>query len=237
VLGEGSYEQFKAQFGQYVQMGFKDFKVKVSGVLEINKQKIDLFRALDNKDVRVRLDANNLWETPNEAITFIKALDYPFFAIEEPLSANRYNDLRVISKVLKTQIILDESFLREEQFEHIDITTGSWIINIRVSKMGGILRSLDIAKNAKKRNIKVIIGSQVGETSILTRSAITVANEFRDILLAQEGAFGTYLLKEDICNPSIIFGKAGVLSAKQISNLNIHGLGLQIDLESTSFSY
>ena len=63
--------------------------------------------------------------------------------------------------------------------------------------MGGILCSLGIAKEASKLNVPIIIGAQVGETSILTRAALTVAITYRDILLAQEGAFGTYLLKRD----------------------------------------
>jgi len=230
VLGEGSYEQLNAQFEQYVRMRFKDFKIKLSGDLGIDKQKIELFRALDYKDVRVRVDANNLWKTPNEAITFIKALDYPFFAIEEPIKVDQYNDLRVISNELNTKIILDESFLRKEQFQHIESTPNSWIINIRVSKMGGILRSLDVAKIAQKKNIKIIIGAQVGETSILTRAAITVANTYRDILLAQEGAFGTYLLKDDICKPPLMFGRKGILNVKNIIDPCIRGFGLNVNL-------
>jgi L-Ala-D/L-Glu epimerase len=229
VLGEGSHEMFKAQFEQYVQMGFKDFKVKICGDLRIDKQKIDLLRTLDQRDVSVRLDANNLWKSSDEAIAFIKALDYPFFAIEEPVKTNLYNDLQNISTELNTPIVLDESFLRKEQFQHIERTPDSWIINIRVSKMGGILRSLDIARNAEKRNIKMIIGAQVGETSILTRAAITVANSFRNLLIAQEGAFGTYLLRQDICRPPLMFGKSGILSVRNCIDPSIKGFGLNVN--------
>jgi len=41
--------------------------------------------------------------------------------------------------------------------------------------MGGILRSLAIAEQAKQIGIPIIIGAQVGETSILTRAALTLA--------------------------------------------------------------
>jgi hypothetical protein len=56
----------------------------------------------------------------------------------------------------------------------------------------------------------------VGETSILTRVALTVANRYRDILIAQEGAFGILLLKRDICDPVLMFGAKGQLDASAV---------------------
>ena len=90
--------------------------------------------------------------------------------------------------------------------------------------MGGILRSLAMAEEAKARGIPIIIGAQVGETSILTRTALTVANQYRDILLAQEGAFGTYLLEHDITDTPLMFGKGGMLDPRTLSGQP--GLGL-----------
>lgn len=82
--------------------------------------------------------------------------------------------------------------------------------------MGGILRSLALANKARLNGIPIIIGAQVGETSVLTRAALTVANANRDILLSQEGAFGTNLLERDIVDPSIKFGLNGIVDANQL---------------------
>ena len=38
-----------------------------------------------------------------------------------------------------------------------------------------------------------------------------MAHASRDILLAQEGAFGTLLLERDVCDPPLMFGAGGVL--------------------------
>jgi L-alanine-DL-glutamate epimerase-like enolase superfamily enzyme len=223
VLGFTELESYKKQLQQYAHTGFTDYKIKVSGELDKDKQKIDALRELE-AETRVRLDANNLWEVAEQAIDYIKALDYPFFAIEEPLKANDYSGCRSICDALSMPVILDESFLRMEQFEHIVDIPENWIINLRISKMGGILRSLAIAEEANRLGIPIIIGAQVGETSILTRAALTVANAYRDILLAQEGAFGTHLLENDIVEQPIMFGKAGELKSNFLGN----GLGLSI---------
>ena len=90
--------------------------------------------------------------------------------------------------------------------------------------MGGILLSLDIAEEANRLNVPIIVGAQVGETSILTRSAITVANTYGNILLAQEGAFGIHLLQKDIVRTPLMFGKGGMLSTSSL--IGKQGLGL-----------
>jgi hypothetical protein len=57
----------------------------------------------------------------------------------------------------------------------------------------------------------LIVGAQVGETSLLTRVALSVAQASGDSLIAQEGAFGTHLLQHDVCTPPLMFGAGGTL--------------------------
>ena len=193
VLGTETVATFEKQAQQFAALGFCDFKVKVTGNFENDRQKIEFLKHLPIKKPRIRLDANNLWKSAAEAVAYLNSLQYPFMAIEEPVQVGDYDGCRQISQQLGLPIILDESFLRPDQFGCLQADPQSWIINVRISKMGGILRSLAIAEEAKVKGIPIIIGAQVGETSILTRAALTVANQYRDILLAQEGAFGTYL--------------------------------------------
>ena len=181
------------------------------GKKEIDSKNINTLKNNPPHNIRVRFDANNLWSKADDAIEYIQHLDYPLFALEEPLKSGQYQDSIAVSNALNSKIILDESFTCEANFNEIRNTPASWIINIRVSKMGGILRSLSIANLALELNIPIIIGAQVGETSILTRAALTVANNYRNILIAQEGAFGTHLLKNNIIEPPIMFGKNGWL--------------------------
>jgi L-alanine-DL-glutamate epimerase-like enolase superfamily enzyme len=209
VLGTENVLTFEKQAQQFAALNFRDFKVKVTGNLENDRQKIEFLKHLPIKNLRIRLDANNLWYSVAEAVTYLKSLQYPFMAIEEPLQVADYEGCRQISEQLEIPIILDESFLRIEQFDHLQPDPKTWIINIRISKMGGILRSLGVAEKAKTIGIPIIIGAQVGETSILTRAALTLANQYRDILLAQEGAFGTYLLEHDLTETPLMFGKQG----------------------------
>lgn len=58
--------------------------------------------------------------------------------------------------------------------------------------------------------------SQASGWATLTRAALTIANAARDILVAQEGAFGTHLLEHDVIDAPIMFGAGGILDASQL---------------------
>ncbi|MGB4068083.1 MAG: enolase C-terminal domain-like protein [Nitrospira sp.] len=232
VLGTDSHQSFAKQFQRYLSVGFTDFKVKVTGRLQDDIDKLTQLASTEDSTIRVRLDANNLWRDTESALSYLKRLPGRLTAIEEPLQVGDYDGCRLLARELKVPIILDESFLRLDQFASIqNDPLSTWVINIRVSKMGGILRSLAVAKRAKEVGIPIIIGAQVGETSVLTRAALTVANSYRDILLAQEGAFGTHLLEQDICKPPLMFGQSGLLDPTVVSERA--GLGL-VNSKATS---
>ncbi len=226
VLGTDSLQSFAKQFQRYRSAGFTDFKVKVTGRLQDDIDKLTQFASTEDSTMRVRLDANNLWSDVESALSYLRQLPGWIIAIEEPLKVSDYDGCRLLAREMSIPIILDESFLRLDQFAPIQNDPPlTWIINIRVSKMGGVLRSLAVAKRAKEVGLPIIIGAQVGETSVLTRVALTVANSYREIVVAQEGAFGTLLLERDICDPPLMFGAGGQLDTRAVSGPGL-GLGL-----------
>ena len=96
--------------------------------------------------------------------------------------------------------------------------------------MGGLLRAIDLANMAKQSGIGCIVGAQVGETSLLTRAGMVAALACHENLLAQEGAFGLYLLEHDVCAKSLMFGKQGKIITSEHDCFNKPGFGLDIDI-------
>ncbi len=231
VAGDADADVFRATAERYRQYGFTDFKLKLSGNLERDREHIEVFRGWNTQGLRIRVDANNLWNSAGEAAGFLRALDYPFFAIEEPLRPNQYDELARIGEMLDCQIVLDESLLRAAQIVQIALLRdrpARWLINLRVSKMGGLLRSLAVVRASRAAGIGLIVGAQVGETSLLTRAGLTVAVAAGDRLIAQEGAFGTWLLARDVCDPPLMFQAGGVLDVSNYPSLEAPGFGLAV---------
>ncbi len=226
VLGILNQEQFSSQVQRYSKIGFTDFKIKLSGEFQLDKDNISQLNTTITKS-RIRLDANNLWVNWRTAADYIKRLGFDFLGVEEPLAHGDFEGMKKFYNSTNTPIILDESFLRYEHFSQIESSPKNWLINLRISKMGGILRSIEIANQAENLGLPLIVGAQVGETSILSRAALSIANHYRDLVAGQEGAFGTYLLEKDITEDPIMFGKGGVLESSSITT-NSYGWGMDV---------
>ena len=226
VVGDSDANTFRKIIKNYRDKGFSDFKLKLSGNFDLDRDKIRSLHALNINGLRIRVDANNLWTNVDIAAKHLENLSVPFLGVEEPLGVNNIADLRKLSVITNTPIILDESLLRADQISSLARDPEHWVVNIRVSKMGGLLRSLETAKRACEAGIPIIVGAQVGETSLLTRAALVVARAAGKNLLAQEGAFGTLLLETDVTNPPLMFGQDGVLDLAAYNIADAPGWGI-----------
>ena len=228
VIGDGPPQQFSAQLQQFLKAGFKSFKIKLAADAQANLSKVRALAEAGIAGAAVRADANNLWHDAKTCVTDLASLRFPFMAIEEPLQPGDFEGLTAVASALNTRIILDESVTRSSHLDLIPRAAERWIINCRVSKMGGLLRSLELLKIARSRGIAIIMGAHVGETSVLTRTALTVARAAGNTLIAQEGAFGTHLLTRDVAEPPLMFGAGGVIDIAQTYLAGRPGLGLNI---------
>jgi len=105
--------------------------------------------------------------------------------------------------------------------------TGEFIANIKVSKVGGLIRALKIIEELRKMGWPIIIGCHVGETSLLTRAALVVSGAAENSLLAHEGAFGDYLVEREPVSPMLKFGHHGLLDLNSPYSLETDQ-GLQV---------
>lgn len=226
VLGDASAAHFSQALARYRQVGFEQFKIKLSGDLERDRAKVAALRSVGVKPGAVRADANNLWGDAHAATAFLSALDYPFMALEEPLRAGDIAGMSHLAATRGAAIILDESLLRADQLTALPGGPTRWIANLRVSKMGGLLRSLDMVERLRSAGMPVIVGAHVGETSLLTRVGLSVAHAAADLLVGQEGAFGTHLLERDVVDPPLMFGAGGMLEVGTLGTAPGWGLKL-----------
>ena len=227
VLGDNSPSAFGQLVAQYAGLGFGDFKIKITGEVQNDNEKLSL--VLDAvPDARIRLDANNIWGTVEEVSAYLHSLSVAPFALEEPLQPRAFDELNRLLRTTSVPIILDESFLNIGHFDLIDTSQNNVIINIRISKMGGLMRARSIARLLSDVGVPLIIGAQVGETSLLTRAGLCLANEFKGSVIAQEGAFGTLLLETDVTNESLMFGSKGRLACPGLGqDVTAHGFEIR----------
>ena len=214
VYGVSGAATFLTRAVRYHLFGMRDAKLKLSCNNRADVRRARLLACFG----RVRVDANNLWRTPTEARPALEDLAQHVWAVEEPLAARDYEGLAELGLATRLAVILDESATRIADLE--ELRPGpEYIVNVRVSKHGGLLRTVSLLRAAEKRGLRIIVGAQVGETSILARAGIVAARAAGSALLGFEGAFGTRLLARDATTVSVGFGYGGRLRLEGVGPL------------------
>jgi L-alanine-DL-glutamate epimerase-like enolase superfamily enzyme/pimeloyl-ACP methyl ester carboxylesterase len=218
----GNDESWKTRFliDQYLILGLTDFKVKLEGNLETDRAKFASVKELaawhNVPHTRLRADANNLWgDAPDQALDYLRALGFELFGIEEPVRPRDVDHHSRISVGLGCPVILDESLCTMADLERYNDAAGRYMANLKVSRVGGVLRGLQLVAALRQRQWPIIIGAHVGETSVLTRAAMLIAAAAGDLLVAQEGGFGSRLVEREPAAPSLRWGRGGAIDLRR----------------------
>lgn len=220
VLGDEKEWKFIHLVDHYLVRGFTDFKVKLKGNLKKDQDKLAILKARCEQqgvsDVRIRLDANNLWHGRcGDAVAHLKAFDGSIFAVEEPMGPRDVEGISEVNAATGLPVILDESLCTLADLSLYKNLEGRLIANVKVSKTGGLIRALKLIEELKRLAWPIIIGCHVGETSLLTRAALLAAGAAGENLIAQEGAFGDYLVEREPAEPVLKFGRHGILDLQR----------------------
>lgn len=225
VYGAGKAAAFHLQATLFGLNDMRDAKLKIGGHFAR-----DLYRAkmLAHRGP-LRLDANNFWLDAQSAMPTLARLAPHAWAVEEPITPRDWAGLAEIARTTGLAIILDESLLTLADLEAAPKEI-SIVPNLRVSKHGGLLRSLDILSQVSG---PVIVGAQVGETSILARAGLVLANAAGARLRGLECAYAPLLLSRDVATPSIGFGRSGRIRAGKVIGRPGSGLALTPSFNNT----
>lgn len=206
IYGASAFLKFEAQALLFQANGIHDAKLKLTGKVGRDRRRVR--RLAGHGDVR--LDANNLWPDATEANPALRVIGDDAWAIEEPIRPRDWRGMDEIWRATGLAIIADESLITRADLDAMP-EGDEFVPNLRVSKLGGLLRSLDVLAHTVERGQRAIVGAQVGETSILARAGAALAAAASDVLIGYEGAYGPRLLSEDAVAPPLGFGAGGVV--------------------------
>ena len=224
VLGVDSPNTFAQKLQAHVALEVPDYKLKWSEDASANCDRLAHIQS-SVPGALIRIDANNLWGSVDDSIRALLPIANAIWAVEEPLAQPAMTDALKIANETGLRVILDEAVLNENDLiPYLDFPE-AFIFNLRVSKCGGVLSGLEMARSCRKSGLPVVVGAQVGETSILTRAALPIAQFLGAACRAQEGAYGLHLLQRDVVSHSMQFGRGGRLLPPPI----FHGFGWGLD--------
>jgi len=203
----------------------KYVKVLVGEVENENMERVGLVRSLFGDDVDIRVENNGKW-TFRQAIGNLDRLKkFNITAVEQPLAKDDIEGLKKLKEATGIPIIVDESICSLSDAIKLIEREACDILNIKISKCGGLLRSRRIAQFAKSQNILCQLGAHVGETEILREAgksfALTTPNlvyfeGYSFLLFEDKWRSEQFEIKSDSETGLPNFGLVSAATAKQL---------------------
>jgi len=182
-------QKIKELFFQLPKLNVKCVKVLVGETESENIKRVELIRSLFGNNVDIRVEANGKW-TFQQAVSNLEKFDkFNITAVEQPVAKDDIVGLQRLKKTIKIPIIVDESMCSLSDARNLIEKDACDILNIKISKCGGLLRSRDIAHFAKSQNISCQIGAHVGETEILSAAGKSFAFTIPNLIYFEGASF------------------------------------------------
>jgi L-alanine-DL-glutamate epimerase-like enolase superfamily enzyme len=145
---------------EVIQRGFKGVKIKV-GI--DGKHDIDASKAIRDAlgpEATIRVDANMGWRSRREALSIIEALEpLRIHSVEQPLPADRIEDLAWLRDASPIPIMVDESVWGPDDAQRVIDARAADILNVYVAEAGGLRNAARIFAMAEAAGIICTIGS------------------------------------------------------------------------------
>ncbi len=158
-----------------VAEGFRHLKVKV-GIHANDLDRVKRIYEEADAPIRIRIDANQSWniDTAISAITaWLKAgVDIEF--LEQPLPRWDLRGHATLRQAIPVPVMLDESVFSKHDLHRALEAGGADLINIKLAKSGGLHAGLELARDAQRAGLSVMIGSML-ESNLGVSSAAVLA--------------------------------------------------------------
>jgi L-alanine-DL-glutamate epimerase-like enolase superfamily enzyme len=210
------------QARDYVARGFRGVKVKVGLDPDHDVAAVQAIRAAVGPRVTVRVDANMGWSSARQALDVIRALESSrVHSVEQPLPADRLEDLAWLRDRSPVPIMLDESVWGPDDALRVIRAGAADILNVYVSEAGGLRNAMRIFELAQSAGLQCTIGS-MPELGIGTAAATHLA-----------AAAPMLLDPSDVCgvlyNAESLVREAFDVAAGCIRPPRVAGLGVTLD--------
>jgi len=228
VIGAGKRRKVGRKIRLMRWLGLEHFKLKLTGddrrdARAVQKAHRLLHRAIRKGHTTLRVDVNGAWDadTAPQHVAALKPWD--ICAVEQPVYCSA-RELVELARKCPLPLIADESLLTAADARTLLAEPERIWWNIRMSKNGGLMGAMQLARLAAANGVTFVLGCMVGESGILSaaqRRLLQLGPGPRFV----EGNYGKWLLRDDLTRPSLRFGYGG-----RLRSLGGAGLGVEIDM-------
>ncbi|MCF7833498.1 MAG: dipeptide epimerase, partial [Candidatus Marinimicrobia bacterium] len=158
TMGIGKLEEAGKDAQKIIDQGFRMIKTKVGLDPEEDVLRLRAIRKAIGPDVKIRIDANQGWDrvTAIRSLKQMEELDIEF--CEQPVRRWDLDGMKYISERTSIPIMADESVFSPEDAMMVIQKQAAPMINIKISKSGGIKNAIMIANICEAAHIPCMTG-------------------------------------------------------------------------------
>lgn len=154
-------EKMVEEARRLIELGFTVIKIKAGNDVEEETKGIRAVRDAIGPDIELRVDPNAGWsrlETLKAIRSFARdEISY----VEQPLPGWDLEGLAWLRKITGVPIMVDESVWTPHDVVEVAESEAADLINIKITKAGGLKNSLDIYKTAEAFGLPCIVGTEL----------------------------------------------------------------------------
>jgi muconate cycloisomerase len=201
-------EAARTYIGMCAQMRITNLKVKVGPDEAYNEAILGLCRDVLGGEFDLRVDANSAWSSSDSARHLETCRRHGVRLIEQPFPVSDGASACARIAAGGFSVMADEGVLTSADVRCLSSSGGAQVLNLRLSKNGGLGRVLSLAAEADACGLSYQLGCMVGETGVLSAMGRLAASLLPRPLYI-EGSYDELLLEANIVSPSFGFGPGG----------------------------
>jgi L-Ala-D/L-Glu epimerase len=205
---------------------FQQVKVKVGAEGQDDGRRLGRMRRILGRRMDIRLDANEAWPASELIDRVSPLLRYRPSALEQPVPHAEVAALAELRPRLGVPVMLDESLCGYPDAEVAVRDRTADLLNVRLSKCGGIFPTLRIIGLAARSGLGIQLGCHPGETSLLSAAGRHVASRVAGLRFV-EGSYDRHILGANLTRQDITFRYGGWAKP-------LNGPGLGVDIDATA---
>ena len=200
--------------------GTKTVKIKVSEDVERSRARIATVREI-SPSITIRLDVNGGWSA-DQAVAFLEPISEGIEYVEQPCAT--IEELREVKRRIGVKIAADEVVRKSQDPFAIDLFEAADLLVLKVSPLGGIKRSREIAAHHK---LPVAVSSAL-ESGVGIAHGLRLAASIPDYHRASGLGTGA-LFTDDVVKSKIEDGRMRVSGIATLDRLTLDRLAVESD--------
>jgi L-alanine-DL-glutamate epimerase-like enolase superfamily enzyme len=206
-------------------LGISRLKLKIGKDFDQNKSLLKTISGSISGKYDLKVDVNGVWDKDTAFRHTPLLSEYGIKVIEQPMApgSGDISDFSQEAKKFNITLMADESACSFEDMQKISHDGSYGMVNVRVSKCGGLRRSIKVTDYLRARGIPFQIGCQLGESGLLSAAGRILSLLCGDSV-SFEGSYDGLLLAENVTEENVSFGTGGIA-------FPLNGIGLGIDID------